>query len=193
MSAAQHPHSPRADAQRNRARLVAAATEAFSTAEGPVSMDSIARRAGVGSGTLYRHFATREDLIEEVYRDQIDRLRSGAEELLAAHPPVQALRQWTELLADWAATKHGMHDALAAFMASGRITGSQMRAELVSILRDFLDAGARAGTLKDDVDAADLGALLAGALVVAGDPAERAQLRRMFALIIDGVVADGGR
>lgn len=182
------PHT-RADARRNRARLIAAATQAFASGDAPVSMDSIARRAGVGSGTLYRHFSTREDLIEAVYRNQLDRLRDGAENLLRTQPPAQALRQWMELFADWAATKHGMSDALVAAMASGRITSSGMRTELVGLLREFLDAGARFGDLRGDVDPADLAAVLAGTLQVAGDPAERDQLRRMFALILNGVVS----
>lgn len=151
-------------------------------------MDSIARRAGLGSGTLYRHFPTREDLVEEVYRDQMERLRDGAEELLRCETPAQALRQWMELLAQWAATKHRMRDTLAAAMASGRIARSRMRAELVAILEEFLRAGAGAGDLRADVDPADLGAVLAGTLLVAGDPGDLDQLRRMLALIVEGLL-----
>lgn len=150
-------------------------------------MDSIARHAGVGSGTLYRHFPTREDLVEEVYRDQIGRLRTGARELLGAEPPARALRMWMDLFAEWAATKHGMRDALGAIMASGRIGPGRMRNELVQVLRSFLDAGARAGDLRSDVDPADLGAILAGILTVAGAPDERAQLNRMLAVVVDGL------
>ncbi|BDZ39907.1 TetR/AcrR family transcriptional regulator [Microbacterium suwonense] len=185
------PHSAppaRTDARRNRARIVAAATQVFSSTEGPVSMDSIARRAGVGSGTLYRHFPTREDLIEEVYRDQLDRLHSGAQELLRTQSPARALGEWMGLLADWAAAKHGMSDALASAMASGRIAPSAMRSELVQLLTAFLDAGGRTGDLRDDIDPADLGAVLAGALVVAGGAAQRDQLQRMLRIIVEGVL-----
>ena len=177
----------RADAQRNRERLIAAATEMFGSGQATISMDSIARHAGVGSGTLYRHFPTREDLVEEVYRDQIGRLRTGAHELLAAEPPARALRMWMDLFADWAATKHGMRDALGAIMASGRIGPGQMRSELVQIVRALIDTGAKAGDLRSDVDPADLGAILAGILTVAGAPDQRAQLNRMLAIVLDGL------
>lgn len=150
-------------------------------------MDSIAKRAGVGSGTLYRHFPTREDLVEEVYRDQIERLHQGARELLDAEPPARALAMWMSLFADWAATKHGMRDALGAIMTSGRIGSGQMRNELVQVLRAFLDAGTHAGDLRSDVDPADLGAILAGILTVAGAPEQRAQLDRMLAVVMDGL------
>lgn len=187
MSSADHQPKTRADARRNRDRLIAAATEVFASGEATISMDSIARHAGVGSGTLYRHFPTREDLVEEVYRDQIGRLRTGARELLGAEPPARALRMWMDLFAEWAATKHGMRDALGAIMASGRIGPGRMRNELVQVLRSFLDVGARAGDLRSDVDPADLGAILAGILTVAGAPDERAQLNRMLAVVVDGL------
>jgi AcrR family transcriptional regulator len=178
----------RADARRNRERLVAAATQAFASGEHPVSMDSVAKRAGVGSGTLYRHFPTRGDLVQEVYRDQMQRLRVGAHELLKAEPPARALHMWMGLFADWAATKFGMRETLGTIMAVGRIVPSQMRDELVKILRTFLDAGAREGDLRDDVQPTDLGAILAGVLIVAGAPEERAQLDRMLELIVTGLL-----
>jgi AcrR family transcriptional regulator len=187
MPPANHQPKTRADARRNRDRLIAAAAEVFASGEATISMDSIAKQAGVGSGTLYRHFPTREDLVEEVYRDQIGRLHTRARELLGAEPPARALRIWMDLFANWAATKHGMRDALGAIMASGRIGSGQMRSELVQIVRAFIDAGARAGDLRSDVDPADLGAILAGILTVAGAPDQRAQLHRMLEVVLDGL------
>src|SRR4051812_43213307 len=91
----------RADAQRNREHLIATAAEAFASGR-PISLDAIAKRAGVGNATLYRHFPTREDLVEEVYRDQIRPLRDDALALLAAEPPVRALHAWMLRFAEWA-------------------------------------------------------------------------------------------
>ena len=179
--------SSRADAQRNRERLIAAASEAFASDEQPVSMDSIARRAGVGSGTLYRHFPTREDLVEEVYRDQMQRLRTGAQELLESESPARALGLWTELFADWAATKYGMRDALGVIVATGRVGTGQMREELIEILRTFLDAGARVGDLRADADPSVLAALLAGVLIVTAPPDQRRQIDQMVTVILDGL------
>lgn len=179
---------PRADARRNRERLIAAAAQAFARGDTSVSMDSIAREAGLGSGTLYRHFPTREDLVEEVYRDQVQRQRQAAHDLLAAEPPAEALRAWLQLFADWTAKKVGMSDTLGSIMKAGRLEPSQMRDELVQTLRLFLDAGARTGDLRADVDPADLGALLAGSLLVAGAPEQREQHERMLNVIVDGLL-----
>lgn len=96
----------RADAQRNREHLLATAAEAFASGQA-ISLDAIAKRAGVGSGTLYRHFPTREDLVEEVYRDQIRPLRDDARALLETQPPAQALHTWMHRFAEWTSERRG--------------------------------------------------------------------------------------
>ncbi|MFJ9031845.1 TetR/AcrR family transcriptional regulator [Streptomyces sp. NPDC102274] len=181
------PRARVAEARRNRRNLVAAAARAFASGDRRVPLDAIAKEAGVGIATLYRHFPTREALVEAVYRDQVERLRTGAEELLAAHPPARAMRLWMDLFADWAATKHGMIETLRAIVSSGRLEFDQMRAELVAIVSTFLDAGAAAGDIRSDVDASDVGATLAGILVVAGAPEQRDQAARMLNLLMDGL------
>jgi AcrR family transcriptional regulator len=187
---------PRADARRNRESLVAAATRAFASGDERVPLEAIAKDAGVGIGTLYRHFPTREALVEAVYRDQVERLHTGAQELLAAHPPARALRLWMDLFADWVATKHGMIDTLRAMIASGALAPfAEGRAELVAGVRAFIDAGAAAGDLRGDVDADDVVASLAGILAVAGAPEQRDQAGRMLDLLMDGLrpAPAGGR
>jgi AcrR family transcriptional regulator len=181
------PPRGRADARRNREKLIAAATRAFASGEERIPLEAIANQAGVGIGTLYRHFPTREALVEAVYHDQVARLEDGARELLAIHPPFRALRMWMDLFADWAATKHGMIDTLREIASARGIDWGQMRAELVAILRTFLDSGAAAGDLRSDVDAADVGGTLAGILTVAGAPEQRGQMSRMFDLLMDGL------
>lgn len=189
MSAPQpvRPGPRAAEAHRNRQRLVEVATELFASGEGPASLDAIARGAGVGIGTLYRHFKTREALVEAVYEDQMGRLRAGAEELLAVHPPAQALRCWSGSLLDWVAVKHGMADVLRAVLTAGRGEQSETRAQLVSVVALFLTAGAAAGDLRGDVDAADVAALLAGVMAVAGAPDQRERATRMIDVIIEGL------
>jgi AcrR family transcriptional regulator len=177
----------RKDALRNRGQLIAAATRAFASGDGRVVLESIAKDAGVGVGTLYRHFPTREALVEAVYHDQVARLRDGAEMLLADNRPAVALRRWMDLFAEWAVAKHGMVDTLGAVIASGNLEMGEMRAELVAVVRLFLDTGAAVGDLRSDVDAADIAASLAGVMVVAGAPEQREQAARMLDLLMAGL------
>ncbi|BCJ33467.1 putative TetR family transcriptional regulator [Actinocatenispora thailandica] len=181
------PRARIAEARRNRQKLIEVATQAFATETKPVALETIARRAGVGIGTLYRHFPNREALVEAIYADQIGQLSASAERLLASHPPAAALRRWTGTFLEWSAAKHGMAEALSRVVASGRITPSEMRGELVAALALFLDAGAAAGDLRADARAADVAALFAGVLVVAGAPDQRDQAQRMLYLIVDGL------
>ena len=102
----------RADAARNRQALLEAATRTFAASATEPSMRAIAREAGVGIATLYRHFPTREALVDAVYQDQVQRLTQGAGELLRRLPPSEALRTWMDLFGDWLTTKHGMIDTL---------------------------------------------------------------------------------
>lgn len=176
----------RADARRNRERLIVTAAEVFASGQA-VSLDAIARRAGVGSGTLYRHFPTREDLVEEVYRDQVRSLRDDALTLLAEEQPVEALHAWMLRFAEWAGERRGICEALVAMSASGRFGTGPVCDEVQGVLGMMLEAGAAAGELRSDVDPVDVGGILAGVLSVAGAPEQNAQLDRMFGLIIDGL------
>jgi AcrR family transcriptional regulator len=181
------PWARTAEARRNRETLLGVAARAFATNEGRVTLESIARDAGVGIGTLYRHFPTRDALVEAVYRDQMERLGEGARELLEHEPPAVALRQWMSLLADWAATKHGMIDALRSMIAAGNLDVDGTHAHLNSTLQALLDAGATAGDLRDDVDAADVLAMVAGILSVATAPDQRDQADRLLDLVVAGL------
>ncbi|MEU9438988.1 TetR/AcrR family transcriptional regulator [Streptomyces sp. NPDC048252] len=176
----------RADAQRNREHLIATAAEAFASGKA-VSLDSIAKRAGVGSGTLYRHFPTREDLVEEVYRDQIRPLRDDARDLLASEQPAQALYTWMRRFAEWAGERRGICEALVAMSASGRFGAGPVCDEIQQILGMVLQTGAEAGELRSDIDPVDVGGILAGVLSVAGAPEQRAQLDRMLTIVVDGL------
>jgi AcrR family transcriptional regulator len=174
----------RSDAVRNRDAVLSAATRVFAASDSEPSIRAIAREAGVGIATLYRHFPTREALVDAVYQDQVQRLTVGARKLLATHPPADALRRWMDLFGNWLATKHGMTDTLRTMIDAGDITLAHTRGELLAAITTILDAGAAAGDLRADTDADDVAASLLGIFTVAGKPAQRA---RLLDLLLDGL------
>src|ERR1700734_2736996 len=121
---ATQPRPPRGDAERNRARLLDAARAAFASGREPVTLEQIARAADVGIGTLYRHFPTREALVEALYRKEVADLCGAAEELLKSRTPERALRAWMDEFANYVAAKREMADALRAMFAAGSVTVS---------------------------------------------------------------------
>jgi len=177
----------RADATRNRNQLLDAATRVFASARTEPSMRAIAREAGVGIATLYRHFPTRESLIDAVYRDQVTRLTDGARELLAQLPPPAALRRWMELFGDWIATKNGMLGTLLAMIESGEIPHAQTQTELLAAIDDILHAGRATGELRIDVTAEDIAASLIGIFTVAHPPEHDARASRLLNILMDGL------
>jgi AcrR family transcriptional regulator len=177
----------RADASRNRDTLLIAATRAFASSEAEPSMRAIAREAGVGIATLYRHFPTRESLVDAVYHDQVERLTLGARDLLEQVPPAEALRRWMDLFGDWLMTKHGMIDTLLAMIESGEIALAQTRAELLDVITTIRDAARAAGDLRADVTAEDIAASLIGIFTVVGKPEQHAQATRLLDLLMDGL------
>lgn len=176
----------RADALRNRQRLLAAAREAFAEQGPDASLDAIAQRAGVGSGTLYRHFPTREDLVRAVYRGEIESLRFRGEELRAAPSPADALATWLRLLADVT-----VRDGLAAALYSRLPTVSS---EFIAECHDAIRAAAApllaraqaAGAVRSDVTLADL---LKMTHAIAGTTDGAAQTDRLLSLLLDGMRA----
>jgi AcrR family transcriptional regulator len=177
----------RADAQRNRDRLLEVAVRVFSQ-EGPdMTLESIARDAGVGIGTLYRHFPTREALVEAAYRSELARLCDAVADLLDTMPPDKALRTWMDRFVDYMTTKRGMAEALRAVIASGGNPFAQSRAALLDAVTRLLDAGGAAGTIRRDVEPDDVFASLGGVSLVAGEPAQREQASRLLDLLMDGL------
>ena len=178
----------RADAARNRHNLLSAATLAFEQADTAPSMREIARAAGVGVGTLYRHFPTREALVDAVFRDQADRLTDGAAAFLRDLSPDEALRQWMDLFGSWLATKRGMLGTLLAGAdRDGKHAAS--RHQVIAAINALLDAGRANGAVRHDIDSEDLVASLVGIFTVAGDSAQHAQAARLLDLLMDGLRA----
>ena len=177
--------SVRADARRNRDRLLEVATAAFATAQGrPVSLESIARDAGVGIGTLYRHFSNREALVEAIYRAELAEVAAAAEQLLKRHPPKTALRRWMDRYASFVAAKRGMAESLHAIFDSGAMEPSQTRDSIVGAVDALLQAGADDGTLRSDVQADDVVSSLIGIFLASGSPDQTA---RMLDLLAAGI------
>jgi AcrR family transcriptional regulator len=172
----------RADAARNRAVLLEVALDAF-THEKDVTLGAIAKKAGVGIGTLYRHFPTREALIEAVYRQELEKLCDAAPELLETHEPEAALREWMDRFIAYAATKRDLKDALQVLIAAGLNPFEHSRAKMTeAVTRLLTPLGARTEPM-------DLMALLIG-VAQNGDPD---QARRMLDLIMDGIRHDAVR
>ncbi|MCM6778473.1 TetR/AcrR family transcriptional regulator [Nocardia sp. CDC159] len=177
----------RADAARNRDQLLAVATRVFAAADSEPSLRAIAREAGVGIGTLYRHFPTRQSLVDAVYRSQVARLTTGARDLLDQLPPAEAMRRWMDLFGDWIATKNGMLDTLLAMIETGEIAHDQTRTELLAAITTILDAGHAVGELRRDVTAEDIAASLIGIFTVAPKPQREALATRLLNLLMDGL------
>lgn len=177
----------RADAQRNRERLLVVAREVF--AEKGVEaapLEEIARRAGVGIGTLYRHFPTRLDLVGAIYLDEVDALVRTAADLAKHRDPLDALRRWLERFVDYVATKRGLAGALEELRRSGAFAGNQVR--INTALGSLIEAGQKAGEIRPDVQAPDVVRALGGICMLGERTVpERAQTRRIIELLVDGL------
>lgn len=179
----------RKDAQRNRQRIIDAATRALTGGDaGTVKIETIAHEAGVGVGTLYRNFPSREALVEEVYRSELARLCAMAARLVADRSPADAMREWMHRYQDFVATKHGMAEALRSVIASGAISSAQTREHINGAITTILDAGRADGSLRADVRPADVSASMAGIMLTAADTDQAA---RMLQLLVDGLLAHG--
>ncbi len=177
----------RADAQRNRDKLLGAASAAFAEQGEDVALEAIAMRAGVGIGTLYRHFPSREALICAAYRSEVDALCGAAAELLSSMPPDQALRAWAERFADYIAAKRAMGEALRSAAGSDSPLFAETRQRIRRALEMMLEAGAASGTLRADVDPTDVMRVINGIWYLPSGPEWRADVGRMLDLVIDGL------
>ncbi|MBZ6139077.1 TetR/AcrR family transcriptional regulator [Streptomyces olivaceus] len=152
----------RADARGNREALLAAAREAFLDEGSDAHVKEIARRAGVAVGTLYRHFETREALVEAVYRQEVAELCAAPAGLLTRHAPDEALRRFLLLLVEHSAVGKGMGEALESIMATDSPVFDDSRAAMARALDELLDAGVAAGTVRDKIDGKTLLRALGG-------------------------------
>ena len=179
--------SMRADARRNREKLLAAAVHLFADAGDDVPLEAVADRAGVGVGTLYRHFPTREALAEAAYRNEVQRLCLAAEELLAEQPPDVALAEWMDRFVTYVAAKRSMASVLQSVVASHASLYTDARAEMVKAVTTLLDAAAAAGSIRADVDPDDVLRLMSGIWLIADGSDWDERSRRLLGLLMDGM------
>ncbi|MBL7492148.1 TetR/AcrR family transcriptional regulator [Frankia sp. AgB1.9] len=177
----------RADAQRNRDRLLEVAVRVLSQAGPDVPLEAIAKEAGVGIGTLYRHFPSREALVDAAYRNELDRLADAVDDLLRDLPPDRALRGWMDRFVDYLAAKRGMGDALRALIASGGDPFAHSRDRLTTAVGTLLRAGAAAGTLRADVASDDILVSLSALSLASADRGDREQAGRLLDLLMDAL------
>ena len=178
---------PRADAERNRQRLIEAAKTSFAQSGAATTLEEVAREAGVGIGTLYRHFPTREALVEQVYREALGRLAADAERLIKEQPPVEALRQWLLLFVDYIATKKLMHDLLATVAGGAAALYAQTKSQLEAAAASLVDRAKESGEIKREVAPFDLLFALAG-LAYVGPPSDwQPRARQMVDILIAGI------
>jgi AcrR family transcriptional regulator len=180
--------SPRADAQRNRERLLATALKLFTAAKEEVTLSAVAERAGVGIGTLYRHFPTRDALVEAVYRHEVERLSDAAPALLKQMPADKALEEWLTRYAALIAAKRGMKEAVRSIFEPGADTYAYSRDRLTAAVTLLLDAAAKNGGTRSDVDPQDvLLAVAASTWAFAKDSSWQERARPVLRLVMDGL------
>jgi AcrR family transcriptional regulator len=178
---------PRADAARNRERVLEAAKAVFSTGGADASLEAVAREAGVGIGTLYRHFPTREALYEAVYRREVDQLGDLAEQLKTEAKPLDALRRWLRSNVEFVATKKGMSSALAIAAQGSPELRSYSFDRLTKAMGTLLDRAVAAREIRSDVSPEDLLRALVGMCLMHDQPGWQSTVLRLLDVFIDGL------
>ncbi len=178
---------PRADALRNRERVLEAAKAVFSAGGPEASLEAVAKHAGVGIGTLYRHFPTREALFEAVYRREVEHLVELAEQLKAEMAPVEALRRWMRANVEFVATKRGMSAALALAAHGSSDLAAYTFDRLTRAVGDLLRRAIEAGEIRADIGPEDLLRALVGMCYTHNNPGWQANVLRLVDVLIDGL------
>ena len=177
---------PRADAQRNRECILEVAKKEFTRAGGNASLEEIARKAGVGPGTLYRHFPTREDLLVAVYRSEIEKLASAERSLADTLPPVEALRAWLLLFVDAVETKHIIAPVLNTLVGDPKKVFEAFHGQIHEALRALVKRAVKSGDIRKDLDPIDLLRAIVGVANVSAGPDWPQSARRLVEILILG-------
>ena len=177
---------PRSDAQLNRGRILEVAKEAFSRSGANASLDDIAKEAGVGAGTLYRHFPTRDTLIEAVYRTEVEKLAAAERKFAESMPPIEALRAWMLLFVDYIATKQIIAPALQSFVGDRSKLFEGSRAQVQGAMDALVKRAIKSGKMRADIEPFDLLRALIGVSHVASGPDWQQSARRLVDILITG-------
>jgi AcrR family transcriptional regulator len=174
------------DAQRNRERILEVAKEAFTRLGANASLDDIARQAGVGPGTLYRHFPTRDALVEAVYRTGVEELAAAARDFAEARPPVEALRAWMLLFVDHIAAKQIIAPALNSLVGGPAKLYEGSRSQMQAAIDALVKRAIKSGDIRKDLDPFDLLRALIGVAHVASSPDWQQSAKRLVDILITG-------
>jgi AcrR family transcriptional regulator len=177
---------PRSDAQKNRERILDVAKEAFARSGVNTSLDDIAKQAGVGPGTLYRHFPTRDALLEAVYRTEVEKLAAAERNFAATLPPIEALRAWMLLFVDLIATKRIIAPALNTLAGGPARVFEASHGQMWDAIRALVKRAINNGDIRKDLDAIDLLRALIGVANVATSPDWQQSARRLVDILISG-------
>jgi AcrR family transcriptional regulator len=177
---------PRTDAQRNRERILEVAKEAFTCSGANASLDDIAKEAGVGAGTLYRHFPTRDALIEAVYRTEVEKLAAAEKKFSENLPPVEALRAWMLLFVDYIATKQIIAPALNSVVGGASKLFEGSRAQVQGAIDSLVKRAIKNRDIRRDLEPFDLLRALIGVSHVASGPDWQQSARRLVDILITG-------
>jgi AcrR family transcriptional regulator len=177
---------PRMDAQRNRERILEVAKDAFARSGAGTSLDDIAKQAGVGAGTLYRHFPTRDALLEAVYRTEVEKLAAAERKLAQDLFPIEALRAWMLLFVDYIATKQIIAPALNTLVGGPSKVYEASGAQITGAIRALVERAIKSGDIQRDLDPLDLLRALIGVSNVACGPDWQQSARRLVDILITG-------
>jgi len=185
-------HSPtaqrklRADAERNRGRILEVAKTAFTQFGAEASLDDIAKQAGVGAGTLYRHFPSREALIEAVYRTEVEKLAAAERTFAETMPPIEALRAWMMLFVDYIAAKKIIAPVLNTLLGETSKVFESTHAQIWNAVRSLVKRAIKSGDIRKDLDPLDLLRALIGVSNVASSPNWQQSAKRLVDILITG-------
>ena len=177
---------PRADAQRNRERILEVAKLAFTRSGANASLDDIAKEAGVGPGTLYRHFPTREELLQAVYRSEMEKVAAAERRFAQSMPPLEALRAWLLLFVDAIETKQLIAPALTTLIGDPKKVFAASYAQMQQAIRALVERGIKSGDIRKDVDSMDLLRAVVGVAHVASSPDWKQSAKRLVDILISG-------
>jgi AcrR family transcriptional regulator len=177
---------PRTDAQRNRVRILEVAKEAFTRSGANASLDEIAKDTGVGAGTLYRHFPTRDALIEAVYRTEVQKLAAAERNFAETMAPIDALRAWMLLFVDYIAAKHIIAPVLNTFVGGASKLYESSRAQIQGAIEALVKRAIKSGDIRKDLDPFDLLRALIGVSNVASSPDWQQSAKRLVDILIIG-------
>jgi AcrR family transcriptional regulator len=176
----------RIDAQRNRERILEVAKAEFTRSGADTSLDDIAKQAGVGPGTLYRHFPSREELLVAVYRTEMEKLAAAEQKFAATMPPMEALRAWLLMFVDAVAAKQIIAPALNALVGDPKKVFEASHAQIWEVIRRLVKRAIKSGDIRKDLDPVDLLRALIGVANVASSPDWEQSARRLVDILITG-------